>query len=114
MYLRTWREVLSLPSTQALLPTFKRYAKSLILLTGCSEFALLASAGSVGLSQNSYAKMYNAVDFGVVVSTKKGIKQHAYTQGKKYLKELAEAKATGKKYIVDYARAKALGIMSNH
>ena len=83
-------------------------------MTGCSEFALLASGSSIAISQNSYAKMYNAVDFGVVVSTKKGIKQHAYTQGKKYLKELAEAKATGKKYIVDYARAKALGIMSNH
>ena len=87
---------------------------SFILLTGCSEFALLASGSSIAISQNSYAKMYNAVDFGVVVSTKKGIKQHAYTQGKKYLKELAEAKATGKKYIVDYARARALGIMSNH
>ena len=87
---------------------------SLILLTGCSEFALLASAGSVGLSQNSYAKMYNAVDFGVVVTTKKGIKQHAYTQGKKYLEELAEAKATGKKYIVDWTKAKALGITTRH
>ena len=87
---------------------------SLILLTSCNQFALLASAGGIGLSQNSYAKMYNAVDFGVVVTTKKGIKQHTYTQGKKYLEELAKAKATGKKYIVDYARAKALGIMSNH
>ena len=87
---------------------------SLILLTSRNQFALLASAGSIGLSQNSYAKMYNAVDFGVVVTTKKGIKQHTYTQGKKYLEELAKAKATGKKYIVDYARAKALGIMSNH
>ena len=87
---------------------------SFILLTGCSEFALLASGSSIAISQNSYAKMYNAVDFGVVVSTKKGIKQHAYTQGKKYLKELAKAKATGKKHIVDYARARALGIMSNH
>ena len=86
----------------------------LLITSGCSEFALLASAGSIGLSQNSYAKMYNAVDFGVVVTTKKGIKQHAYTKGKKYLEELAKAKATGKKYIVDYAKAKALGITSNH
>ena len=87
---------------------------SLILLTGCNQFALLASAGSIGLSQNSYAKMYNAVDFGVVVTTKKGIKQHTYTQGKKYLEELAKAKATGKKYIVDWTKAKALGITTRH
>ena len=85
-----------------------------IIVSGCTEFALLMSGSSVAFSQNSYARMYNAVDFGVVVATKKGIKQHAYTQGKKYLEELAQAKATGKKYIVDYARAKALGIMSNH
>jgi len=85
-----------------------------IIVSGCSEFALLMSGGSMAISQNSYARMYNAVDFGVVVTTKKGIKQHAYTQGKKYLEELAKAKATGKKYIVDYARARALGIMSNH
>jgi len=85
-----------------------------IIVSGCSSFSMLLSGGSFAVSQNSYAKMYNAVDFGVVVVTKKGIKQHAYTQGKKYLEELAKAKATGKKYIVDYAKAKALGIMSNH
>ena len=37
-----------------------------------------------------------------------------YQKGKKYLEELAKAKATGKKYIVDYARARALGIMNTH
>jgi len=87
---------------------------TLITVSGCTEFAMLMSGGSLALSQNSYAKMYNAVDFGVVVATKKGIKQHAYTQGKKYLEELAKAQATGKKYIIDYAKAKALGIMSKH
>ena len=85
-----------------------------ITVSGCTEFAMLMSGGSFAASQNSFIKVYNAADFGVVVVTKKGIKQHAYTQGKKYLEELAKAKATGKKYIVDYARAKALGIMSNH
>ena len=87
---------------------------TLTFVSGCSEFALLMSGSSMAISQNSYAKMYNAVDFGVVVATKKGIKQHAYAKGKKYLEELAKAKATGKKYIIDYTRAKALGIMSNH
>ena len=86
----------------------------LTAISGCSEFALLMSGSSMAISQNSYAKMYNAVDFGVVVTTKKGIKQHTYTQGKKYLEELAKAKATGKKYIVDWTKAKALGITTRH
>ena len=85
-----------------------------IIVSGCTEFALLMSGSSVAISQNTYARAYNVMDLGVVITTKKGIKQHAYTQGKKYLEELAKAKATGKKYIVDYARAKALGITSNH
>jgi len=85
-----------------------------IIVSGCTEFALLMSGSSLAISQNAYARAYNVIDMGVVITTKKGIKQHAYTQGKKYLEELAKAKATGKKYIIDYARAKALGIMSNH
>ena len=57
----------------------------LITTTGCSEFALLMSGSSVAISQNSYVKMYNAVDMGVVITTKKGIKQHTYEKGKKYI-----------------------------
>ena len=72
----------------------------LITTTGCSEFALLMSGSSIAISQNSYAKMYNAVDMGVVLTTKKGIKQHVYEKGKKY--------------IVDWAKAKALGITTQH
>ena len=71
-----------------------------IIVSGCTEFALLMSGSSVAISQNSYARMYNAVDFGVVVATKKGIKQHAYEKGKKY--------------IVDWTKAKALGITTKH
>ena len=72
----------------------------LIITTGCTEFAMLMSGSSLAVSQNVYVKAYNAVDFGVVITTKKAIKQHTYEKGKKY--------------IVDYARAKALGITSNH
>ena len=72
----------------------------LIIATGCSEFALLASGSSMAISQNTYAKMYNAADMLTAVTTDKSIKKHAYEKGKKY--------------IVDYARAKALGITSNH
>ena len=85
-----------------------------IIVSGCSEFALLMSGSSLAISQNTYARAYNVIDLGVVITTKKGIKQHAYTQGKKYLEELAKAKATGKKYIVDWTKAKALGITTRH
>jgi len=71
-----------------------------ITITGCSEFALLMSGSSLAVSQNTYVKAYNAVDFGVVMTTKKGIKQHAYEKGKKY--------------IVDWTKAKALGITTRH
>ena len=71
-----------------------------IIVSGCSEFALLMSGSSVAISQNSYVKLYNAADMGVVLTTKKGIKQHAYEKGKKY--------------IVDWTKAKALGITTKH
>ena len=71
-----------------------------IITTGCSEFALLMSGSSVAISQNTYARAYNVIDLGVVITTKKGIKQHAYEKGKKY--------------IVDWAKAKALGITTRH
>jgi hypothetical protein len=57
----------------------------LTALTACSEFAILMSGSSFAASQNSFVKVYNAVDLGVVVTTKKGIKQHVYEKGKKYI-----------------------------
>ena len=69
----------------------------LILLSGCSEFALLASGSSIALSQNTYAKMYNGVDILTIVGTKKSIKGHAYDSAKKAWTEVKE----GKKYIND-------------
>ena len=73
---------------------------TLIIVSGCTEFALLMSGSSVAISQNSYVKLYNGIDMGVVLTTKKGIKQHAYEKGKKY--------------IVDWTKAKALGITTRH
>ena len=69
----------------------------LITCSSCSEFALLASGSSLAASQNTYAKMYNAVDLGVVITTKKGIKKHAYDGAKKALTGVKE----GKEYIYD-------------
>ena len=65
----------------------------IILTSGCTEFAMLMSGSSLAISQSSYAKMYNAVDFGIVLTTKKGIKYHVYEKGKKYIYE------KGKKHV---------------
>ena len=58
-----------------------------IFVSGCSEFALLASAGSIAASQNTYSKAYGALDFGVVIKTKKDIKTHTYERIRKAINE---------------------------
>ena len=69
----------------------------LITCSSCSEFALLASGSSLAISQNTYAKMYNAIDVLTIMSTEESIKKHAYKNMKKALTELQE----GKEYIYD-------------
>ena len=54
----------------------------LLITTGCSEFALLMSAGSVGVSQNAYAKAYNGIDVLTLMRTNKSMKKHIYDKGK--------------------------------
>ena len=54
----------------------------LLITTGCSEFALLMSAGSVGVSQNAYAKAYNGIDVLTLMRTDKSMKKHIYEKGK--------------------------------
>ena len=49
-----------------------------LLLTHCSQFALVVSATSIAISHNTYAKLYNASDILTVISTDKSIKEHAY------------------------------------
>ena len=56
-----------------------------VLITSCSEFALLASGSSIAISQNTYAKVYNCVDILTIMRTDKSIKKHAYEKGKKYI-----------------------------
>ena len=57
-----------------------------ITVSGCSEFALIASASSVAASQNTYIRSYGALDFGVVITTNQGIKTHAYKKAKGIIK----------------------------
>ena len=51
-----------------------------VLITSCSEFALLASGSSIAISQNTYAKVYNGADILTIMKTDKDIKRHAYDQ----------------------------------
>ena len=50
----------------------------LLLLTGCSEFALLSSGTSLAVSNNVYAKSWSGLDVGTYLLTDKDIKTHAY------------------------------------
>ena len=68
-----------------------------ITITGCTEFAMLMNGSSLAISQNTYAKMYNAADMLTIMGTKKGIKRHAYDSAKKAWTEVKE----GKEYIYD-------------
>ena len=70
---------------------------TLIIVSGCTEFALLMSGSSLAITQNTYAKVYNAADMLTIMGTKKGIKRHAYDSAKKAL----EGAKKGKKYIYD-------------
>ena len=69
----------------------------LMVLTACSEFAILMSGSSLALTQNTYAKVYNAADVLTIMGTEKSIKGHAYDSAKKAWTEGKE----GQKYIYD-------------
>ena len=68
-----------------------------IIVSGCTEFAMLMSGSSLALSQSTYAKVYNGIDVLTIISTEKSIKGHAYDSAKKAWTEVKE----GKKYIYD-------------
>jgi len=58
-----------------------------ILLSGCSEFALLMSGASIAATQNTYARAYNGVDMLTIMSTEKSIKKHAYDKVKEVIND---------------------------
>ena len=68
-----------------------------IIVSGCSEFALLASGASIAGTQNAYVKAYNGMDVLTIMNTKKSLKGHAYDSAKKAWTEVKE----GKEYIYD-------------
>ena len=55
-----------------------------IIVSGCTEFAMLMSGSSIAISQNAYVKAYNGMDVLTIMSTEKSIKKHIYDKGKKH------------------------------
>ena len=60
----------------------------LTFVSGCSEFALLASGSSIAISQNAYVRAYNGVDVLTIMSTEKDIKRHIYDKTVLHFQEL--------------------------
>ena len=49
-----------------------------ITVSGCSEFAMLMSAGGMAASHNSYVKAYNSMDVLMIMHSDKSIKKDIY------------------------------------
>ena len=61
---------------------------SFIIVSGCSNIALLMSGSSIAISQNAYVKAYNGIDVLTIVTTDKDIRKHIYDKGKKHVQTL--------------------------
>ena len=49
-----------------------------MILAGCTEFAMLTSGAGLAVSHNTYAKVYSGIDFLTIINTEKDIKTHLY------------------------------------
>ena len=61
---------------------------TLIIVSGCTEFALLMSGSSIAISQNAYVKAYNGIDMMTIMHSEKSIKKHIYDKGKEHVQTL--------------------------
>jgi hypothetical protein len=59
-----------------------------ITVSGCSEFALLASGSSVAISHNTYVRAYNGADVLMIMHSDKSIKKHIYDNAKEHVQTL--------------------------
>ena len=50
----------------------------MMILTGCTEFAMLTSGAGLAVSHNAYAKAYNGIEVLTIINTDKDIKTHLY------------------------------------
>ena len=56
-----------------------------IIISGCTEFAILMSGSSIAISQNAYVKAYNGIDVLTIMHSDKSIKKHVYEKTKEVL-----------------------------
>jgi hypothetical protein len=63
---------------------------TLIIVSGCTEFALLMSGSSIAISQNAYVKAYNGMDVLTIMHSEKSIKKHIYDKGKEHVQTLTD------------------------
>ena len=42
-----------------------------LLLTGCSQFAVISSGAGIAVTNNAYIKVYNGIDLATTIKTKK-------------------------------------------
>ena len=63
---------------------------TLIIVSGCTEFALLMSGSSIAISQNAYVKAYNGIDVLTIMHSEKSIKKHIYDKGKEHVQTLTD------------------------
>ena len=59
-----------------------------IIISGCTEFAILMSGSSIAISQNAYVKAYNGIDVLTIMHSDKSIKKHIYDKGKEHVQTL--------------------------
>ena len=50
----------------------------MMILSSCTEFAMLTSGAGLAVSNNAYAKVYSGFDFLTIINTEKDIKTHLY------------------------------------
>jgi len=62
----------------------------LIIVSGCTEFAMLMSGSSIAISQNAYVKAYNGMDVLTIMHSEKSIKKHIYDKGKEHIQTLTQ------------------------
>ena len=60
---------------------------TLMVLTACSELALLGSMGGMAGSKHTYVKIYNGVDFATLALTEKSAREYIYEKGKQYIND---------------------------
>ena len=54
-----------------------------ILISSCTEFAMLSSGATIAVGQNAYAKAYSGIDVLTIIGTEQDIKTHLYHSLKK-------------------------------